>query len=374
VPDIEIVPYRKAQLLAIHVHPSSLRPHCLVKAGWEKGVYVRVGSTNRLADKELIESLRREVRLESFDEQPLPGRNSEAIDFRAASECFAPIRRFARRDMQTLKITVLHQGRQVASVGGILLFGKERDKDFPDAWIQAGAFAGKDKSHITDSQEIRGHLTQLIDPAISFVSRHIRQGVDVVGSRHAVKSEVPPLAIRESLINALVHSDYAQKGAPIRVAVFDDRIEVENPGLLPFGLTIEEAKSGVSKVRNRVLARVFKELGYIEQWGSGLQRILSVCKEAGLDEPRFEEVGTRFRVILRRTGSVAKPDIDPKDLKILRALRERGGLQTHQVARVIGLSERATSSRLKSLVARGLVKESSMSAKDPKKKYLVSAK
>jgi len=308
--------------------------------------------------------------LESFDELPLPGRNSEAIDFRAASECFTPIRKFAHKDLQTLKLTVTYQGRQVASIGGMLLFGKERDTEFPDAWIQAGAFAGKDKSRIEDSQEIRGHLTHLIEPAIAFVSRHVRQGVEVAASRHAMKPEIPPLAVRETVINALVHTDYAQKGAPIRIAVFDDRVEVENPGLLPFGLTIEEALLGVSKVRNRVLARVFKELGYIEQWGSGLQRVLAVCREAGLDEPGFEEMGTRFRVTLWRKGRHSRADLDPKDRKILGILRKSGGLQTHQVAKAIGLSERATSTRLRSLVGRGRVMESSMSAKDPKKKYM----
>lgn len=73
----------------------------------------------------------------------------------------------------------------------------------------------------------------------------------------------PPEAIREAVINAVVHTDYSQRGAPIRLAIFDDRIEIENPGLLPFGLTIEEIRLGVSRLRNRVIGRVFHELGLI---------------------------------------------------------------------------------------------------------------
>ena len=81
------------------------------------------------------------------------------------------------------------------------------------------------------------------------------------------------IALREAIINAVVHANYAEKGAPIRVAVFDDRIKGENPGTLPFGLTIEDIRRGVSRLRNRVIGRVFHELGLIEQWGSGIQRM-----------------------------------------------------------------------------------------------------
>jgi predicted HTH transcriptional regulator len=75
-----------------------------------------------------------------------------------------------------------------------------------------------------------------------------------------------------------------------------NRLEIENPGLLPFGLTIEDIQKGISKLRNRVIGRVFHELGLIEQWGSGIQRMTAACHERGLDAPRFEEIGTHFRV------------------------------------------------------------------------------
>jgi predicted HTH transcriptional regulator len=85
---------------------------------------------------------------------------------------------------------------------------------------------------------------------------------------------------------------------PIRIAIFDDRCEVENAGLLPFGLTVEDLPRGVSKLRNRVIGRGFHALGLVEQWGSGIQRMTSACREMGLAPPRFEEIATRFRVTL----------------------------------------------------------------------------
>jgi len=267
-----------------------------------------------------------------------------------------------------------HQGRLVPTVGGMLLFGKLRDQHFPDAWLQMGAFAGTDKSRIDDSQELHEHLPLLVESALTFVRRHLRQGIAIRGARNAGRPEMPPLAIREIVVNALVHADYSQHGAPVRLAVFEDRLEVESPGLLPFGLTVEEAIQGVSKVRNRVLARVFKELGLIEQWGSGLQRIIAACRNAGLPEPRFEEIGTHFRATLWRKGGAVPQMADERDRIILKALDVEGGLSTHQIAKILDLSERATRTRLAALVVAGRIVESGMSAKDPRKKYLLAAK
>jgi len=91
VPEIELLSWRRTHVLTIQVYPSSSRPHHFKREGLIDGVYVRIGSTNRRADRELVEELRRFSRSESFDEQPMPGLNSEALDFRAASESFRPV-------------------------------------------------------------------------------------------------------------------------------------------------------------------------------------------------------------------------------------------------------------------------------------------
>ena len=113
--------------------PSAARPHYLKREGPEAGVYVRVGSTNRRAEGEMIGEMRRFARGESFDEQAVPERDSEAVDFRAASELFAAIRPIRRSDMETLRLLTPHQGRLVPTVGGLLLLGRERERHFPDA-------------------------------------------------------------------------------------------------------------------------------------------------------------------------------------------------------------------------------------------------
>ena len=368
IPDIEILPWRRNHVLAVQVHPSPGRPHYLTSAGLEGGVYVRVGSTNRRAGRELIDELRRFARGETFDEQAMPECDSEALDFRSASESFASVRKLKRSDLDTLRLMTKHQGRNVPTVGGMLLFGKERDHYFPDAWVQAGRFRGTDKTDIIDTLEIRSLPSQAVEEAIAFVQKHSLHGMEIGSVRRKERWNLPPVAVREAVVNAIVHTDYAQHGAPIRISIYDDRLEVENPGLLPFGLTVDDLLQGVSKLRNRVIGRVFHELGLIEQWGSGIQRMMTVCRDAGLAPPVLEEIGARFRVTIHTTG-IGTPSVDKTDYAILDALTAGNGLSTQEIAALVGLTARATRSRLLKLIGRGLVREIGTSSQDPRRRY-----
>jgi ATP-dependent DNA helicase RecG len=370
VPSIEVIPWRKTQVLAVEIYPSANRPHFLNRLGPEEGVFVRVGSTNRRADLFLIEEMRRHNQVSSFDEQPRPDLNSEAIDFRAASEFFKPIRKLTRPELQTLKIVANYQGRIVPTIGGILLFGADRLSHYPDAWIQAGRFAGNDRRRILDSTEVRAYLPGAAEEVIAFLRKHMTREAVIGPVKRIDHWTFPVVAVREAIMNAIVHADYAQRGAPIRVALFDGRLEIENPGLLPFGLTIEDIQKGISKLRNRVLGRVFQELGLIEHWGSGIQRMTAACRDRGLDAPQFEEIGTHFRVTLaaiaRRT-----PATDTRNEAIIAALAANPevGLSTSQIAKEIKLSPRAARTRLASLVERGLIVEVGSGPQDPHRRY-----
>ncbi len=368
VPEIEILPWRRTQVLAVQVYPSQSRPHYLKREGPADGVYVRVGSTNRRADPQLIAELHRFARGETFDEQPMPGLDSEGVDFRAASESFAPVRKLARRDLETLRLVTDHQGRQVPTVGGMLLFGQNRERHFPDAWIQAGRFKGSDKTRVLDRAEVHSLPMHAVEEVIAFVQKHSLHGAEIGHVRRKDRWSLPPVAVREAVINAVVHTDYSQRGAPLRVSIFDDRLEVESPGLLPFGLTVEDLPHGVSKLRNRVIGRVFHALGLIEQWGSGIQRMSAACRDSGLAEPVFEEIATRFRVTIA-TERIGRLTLDDIDQAILASLARGKGLLTNEIAKRIGLTPRATRTRLARLSGRGLVREIGAGPQDPKRRY-----
>ncbi len=370
VPEIHLVPWRRTHVLAVEVFPSPSRPHYVKAVGYPAGVYVRIGSTNRQADPAAVAELQRVVRGRTFDEEALPELNSEAIDFRVASECFAPVRRLRRKDLRTLQVLATHHRREVPTVGGVLLFGVERLKHFPEAWMRAGCFAGTDKTVILDSVELKGPFPRAVEEAIRFVQRNTRRAIEVKGMHHRETWEFPLVALREAIVNAFVHADYAQHGAPLRLAVFGDRIVIENPGHLPPGLTIEDIRRGVSKLRNRVIGRVFHELGLIEQWGSGIQRMTAACRQAGLPEPELEEIGTGFRVTLRRERVEATAP-DKLDEAIMDFLRRQPGASTSRLAAHIMRTSRATQSRVKRLLELGRIVAIGSSAKDPRKGFHV---
>ena len=368
LPDIEIVSWRDTHILCVQIFPSGSRPHHLKQLGPVQGAYVRLGSSNRRADPDLIEELRRHGRNIYYDEQPMPDLSSEALDFRAASEQFSGLRTLKRSDMETLHLVTTQQARKVPTIGGVLLFGKQRDEYFPDAWIQAGKFSGTNKSQILDRVEIRTYPVVSVDEAIAFVHKHMHHGAQIGRAKRTERWTLPPVAIREAIINAVVHTDYSQRGAPIRISLFNDRIEVENPGILPFGLIIDDLHQGISKLRNRVVGRVFHALGLVEQWGSGIQRMTAACLDAGHPAPVLEEVGTRFRLTLYITRGT-KTKRNETDRRILDVLAASEGSLTSEIAQAIQLTPRATRTRLAKLVEGGLVVEIGSGPQDPKRRY-----
>lgn len=299
VPQVELVTVQGQTLLVVDVFVSGSRPHWLKAEGPELGVYVRLGSSNRQADGALVNELRRTAEGVSFDELPMPELGVDDLDLGAARQLFQGISPLDDQVLRTLKLLTQTQGRWVPTQGAVLLFGKERRQHFSDAWVQCGRFVGTDKAEIFDHIDIDDPLPQAVNSIMLFLKKHALRGADFSEVRRKDVWSIPLTLLREAVINALVHTDYSQRGAPIRIAFFDDRIEIENPGTLVPGLTVEDMRQGVSKIRNHVLARVFRELNLIEQWGSGVRRIFREASELGLPEPQIVELGLRVRLVVR---------------------------------------------------------------------------
>ncbi|HID72999.1 TPA: AAA family ATPase [Candidatus Micrarchaeota archaeon] len=295
VPNVEMTTVDDSTLLVIEVFPSNSRPHYLRSEGPETGVYVRLGSTNRQADRELIAELRRTAEGVAFDELPMPELSIDDLNIDAAQEAFGDMRKLDEQALLTLKLLARHQNKLVPTKGGLLLFGRQRTHHFSDAWIQCGRFFGTEKIDIFDHIDIDVPLPKAVDEVMLFLKKHAYRGADLSEVRRKDVWSIPLGILREVIINALVHSDYSQRGAPIRAVFLDDRIEVESMGILLPGLTIEEMKQGTSRIRNPVIARVFKELHLIEQWGTGVRRIFAEAHDLGLPEPKIEEIALRLR-------------------------------------------------------------------------------
>lgn len=150
-----------------------------------------------------------------------------------------------------------------------------------------------------DQKEFTGPIQGQVEAAYEFVLRHINMGANIEGLFRTDIYELPITAIREMIANAVLHRSYLDRSC-IQVCIFDDRIEVLSPGMLYGGIDIITAKHGKSTCRNEAIAEAFHYMKIVEAWGTGIPRIISRCKEYGLQEPAFEELGDGFLVTMFR--------------------------------------------------------------------------
>ena len=179
---------------------------------------------------------------------------------------------------------------------------------------QCGVFKGTTKAVFVDRREYTGPLWEQIEEAFQFVLRNIHLGATIVGIYRQDIYEIPPDAIRELIVNAMVHRSYLDHGM-IQVAVYDNRLEITSPGKLPMGQTLERMKEGYSKIRNEALAHAFSYMNLIEHWGSGIPRIIEKVKAAGLREPEFigGEVDLRINIYRGQVATETSNGIDSVD-------------------------------------------------------------
>ena len=339
LPEIEISSLSGKNILIVRVaHWKG--PFYLKKLGMPDGIFVRLGSTSRPAGSELLAEMERTVLHLSFDQQPLTELSVDSLEIEKARIIFQEAgRNLNEKKLQSLGVLVPSANKLVPSIGGLILFGRKeiRQHFLPDAKVNCARFRGDDKTEIIDRYEVEGSILDAVDAVPKFIQRNTRLSAEIHGIRRQDISEYPPLAIREVLINALAHCDYSIKGSCIQIAIFNNRLEVQNPGMLPFGFTLEDLKAGVSRVRNRVIARVFSELNLMEEWGSGYRRIIETCHAGGYPEPKWQELGTTFRVIFNSHSTtvlgaqekrVVLPmeDLLPRQIAVLNIFTDRESL------------------------------------------------
>jgi predicted HTH transcriptional regulator len=298
-PDIEVATAEGRELIVVRVSrwPG---PFYLSADGPEQGVYVRLGSTNRRADAATLAALKREAEQLAFDQHPCVGADLGDLDIELARRLFAAQgREIDEAKLESLGVLIRYGSELVPSNGGMILFGsaQARQRRFPDAQVRCARFKGTGKADFLDQLDIEASVLGAVDEAARFVRRNTRLASKIESLHRQDVPEYPALALREALVNAVAHTDYQLTGMNIRVAVFDDRLEIESPGTLPFGLTVEDLKSGVSRIRNPVIARVLRELTLMEKWGSGYRRIREDCAVLGHPLPEWVELGSVVRCV-----------------------------------------------------------------------------
>lgn len=318
IPDITLQTVDGKTVIVVEVSEGRQRPYYIKALGRDGGVYVRVAGTTRLADEYMIKELLFEGSNRYYDQALCTGVNVTDEDIDALCKAMKEQAvQNARTEEQ--KASIKDVGRQQLRSWGILI---ERDgKDYPSnafailtgngglhVATQCGVFKGTTKAVFVDRREYTGPLWEQIDEAFQFVLRNIHLGATIVGIYRQDIYEIPPDAIRELIINAMVHRSYLDHGT-IQVAVYDNRLEITSPGKLPMGQTMERMKEGYSKIRNEALAHAFAYMNLIEHWGSGIPRIIDKVKAAGLREPEFIGGEVDLRINIYR-GQDASNDIN----------------------------------------------------------------
>lgn len=194
---------------------------------------------------------------------------------------------------------------------GLLLFGRHPQQWVPSATILAARFHGTELSDEFIKLEARGTLPDQIRTAEGFAREHLHRRARLTGLTREETTEYPMEAVRELIVNAVAHRDYNIQGDEIHLNIFSDHLEVRSPGELPGPVNLDNLLAARFS-RNPVIVQALSDLGFVERFGYGLNRVVSAMREHGLRPPQFDEMGGTFQVTLHGPGpeTYAVPDPD----------------------------------------------------------------
>jgi ATP-dependent DNA helicase RecG len=349
-----------------------------VPEGYEKpyscrtGFYRRLsGSTNKMS--------RDELRIMFSENEEVPYEEKIVKGFSLDDISKAKIRMFAKEAGITIgKVSASDflksmniADKETVKNAGILFFAKNVGKFLPQSRITLLAFKGTGKVNILDRKDVEDDLLTQFKEAILFIKKHLNVRSEIKGVEREDIYEIPLEAIREAVVNALMHRDYGITGSQVQVEVYDDRLEIINPGGLPRGLAKDEFGK-ISVRRNELISDMFFRLHKVERIGMGIQRMKDILAGAGLKQPKFEMNGL-FRIVfhrqasfgrgVRRKGSQKKfPEKVPRkgsqktSQKILGLMASQPKLTISKLAEALGISQRAVKKHLQKLQEHKMLK------------------
>lgn len=242
-----------------------------------------------------------------------------------------------------MRLKLLHNGNLTNSA--ILLFGKNPQDFFIQAEVKCVRFKGTGVTGVMlDMRDIGGNIIDQLAETEKFIFNHISlvSWIEDGKIERQEKWEYPPKAIREALANAISHRDY-RSSSKVQVRIFDDRIEFWNPGKLPDGWTVETLKrKHESKPFNPLISKAFFWIKYIEEVGTGTNKIIDWCKEWGLPEPDFEYTGTSVVITIRKSKLTEEYlkniDLNKRERKIIEYLKKNKKTTTSECAKLLNIS------------------------------------
>ncbi|MDL2256641.1 putative DNA binding domain-containing protein [Bacteroidales bacterium OttesenSCG-928-I14] len=240
----------------------------------------------------------------------------------------------------------------------IILFGKDPRRFYTNAFVKIGRFKGDADLRFQDVEE--GNIIVLLKNVLERLDhKYLTRSIEFKGMLRLEHSEYPIPALREMLLNALVHRKYM--GSFIQIRVYDDKITIWNDGTLPEEITLESLKHvHSSHPRNPLIADVCFKGGLIDSWGRGTVRIIEACKEAGLPEPELTERDGGFLVTLFKDNlteeQLVKLGLNERQIKAVQYVKEKGEISTSLYTEVFNVSERTARNDLSELAEKQILK------------------
>lgn len=304
IPKIYVRTFDQKSVVVIEVSEGMNKPYFVKSEGIELGTYIRVGRHTRLATPEIIQELKWQANGIDYEKLPVYESTIEDISVSLVSS-FLEARQSkaeALLDEQILKsynIVSLEQGRLYPSILGLLIFGKNPQQFLSEAMIICSHFRGITGRDTIATIDCQGTLFNQFQQAMYFIEQRLNKSFTITKLQREEKLEIPIIAIREALLNMIVHRNYHIK-APSKIAIYDDRVEFISPGRFSALIDLDNLRSGITYLHNPAICKIFREVKYIEKLGSGFIAILDSCKEAGLIEPQIQEGHSYIKCILYR--------------------------------------------------------------------------
>ncbi|MGF6787730.1 ATP-binding protein [Paraburkholderia sp. 35.1] len=284
--------------------------------------FIRVGTQSREPTPEELGRLFQQRGSFRAELRPVSGATLDDLDMRRLSNYFVYVRGQDAPDIndesawKTLLFNTEIMVEDGITVSGVLLFGRTPNRFLPQAGIDAVAYPGVEKDYAArERAALRGPMSPLlnnadeivdaglVEQAIAFVQRNTPIGgqLEEGGARRESRPTYPVEAVREAIVNALVHRDYLLSSTDIELSIYEDRLEVTSPGRLPNGITPARMLTGCRAARNQLLKDIMRDYGYLEHSGMGVPRKIVKCmREHNGTEPELIEDGERFTVRLLR--------------------------------------------------------------------------
>ncbi len=255
------------------------------------------------------------------------------------------------------KLNLIDNGRLTRA--GILLFGKNPKKFWTGANIKVGKFLTD--TDIVSSDDIEGNLFEQVEKTMELLrTKYLISEIKFEGIYRKEELEYPEEALREAIINAVIHRDYI--GPHTQLKIYPDKIILWNAGTLPQGIKIDELKKNhASYPRNELLADVFFKAGLIEAWGRGTLKITDECKKTGLPEPEFKEEFGGFAVYFYKDiyteENLRKLGLNERQIKAVLYVKERGKITNSEYQKICNTSERTATRDLSEMVSQKILKQ-----------------